>query len=68
MTDDQLAGYIAKEPHGRASFKNLARELQAKGEDRDRLQSSLDRLVEKGLLLDQADIYGVIRKHYLTFL
>ena len=52
MSDDQLAGYIAKEPHGRASFKNLARELRVKGEDRDALQSSLDRLVEKGLLLE----------------
>ena len=52
MSDEELAAYITNEPHGRASFKNLVRELRARAEEREALEAALERLIEKGLLIE----------------
>ncbi len=52
MTDEEIANYIVREPHGRTTLKNLARELRVRGEDKEALESALERLVNKGLLIE----------------
>ena len=52
MTDEEIANYIVREPHGRTTLKNLSRELRVRGEDREALESALERLVNKGLLIE----------------
>ena len=52
MTDEEIANYIVREPHGRTTLKNLARELRVRGEDKESLESALERLVNKGLLIE----------------
>ena len=51
LTDRALLDYIVGLPHARASFKQLARELAAKGDDRERLEQSLERLAARGDLV-----------------
>jgi ribonuclease R len=45
-------GHIARLPHARASFKQLVRELGTKGGARAELEEILDRLVERGDLIE----------------
>ncbi len=52
MTDEEIANYIVREPHGRTTLKNLSRELRVRGEDKEALESALERLVNKGLLIE----------------
>ncbi len=52
MTDEEIANYIVREPHGRTTLKNLCRELQVRGDERQALEAAIDRLVEKGLLIE----------------
>ena len=40
MTDRALLDHISKLPHARATFKQLAREIRAKGAQRDDLESA----------------------------
>jgi ribonuclease R len=47
-----LLEHIRKLPHARATFKQLVRELRLQGEKRDSLEDALDRLAEKGLLVE----------------
>ncbi len=51
LTDESLVQHIAQLPHARANFKQLVRELSAKGDERNELQLSLDRLVNRGELI-----------------
>jgi hypothetical protein len=51
ISDDILLGHLRRAPHGRSSFKNLVRELGVKGEARQRVEESLDRLVDRGELI-----------------
>ncbi len=50
--DSALLEHIRKLPHARATYKQLVRELGLQGEKRDSLEDALDRLTEKGLLVE----------------
>ena len=52
MTDRAILDHISSLPHARATFKQLVRELGAKGADRDELEAALDRLTARGDLLE----------------
>jgi ribonuclease R len=52
MTDGDLLAHISRLPHGRANFKQLVRELGAKGESRADLEGALARLVARGELIE----------------
>lgn len=47
-----IIDHIARLPHGRANFKQLVREMRARGDERDQLESAVDRLVERGELVE----------------
>ncbi len=52
MTDGTLLDHISRLPHGKATFKQLVKELGAKGELRAELEPALDRLTETGELVE----------------
>ena len=52
MTDGTLLDYISRLPHGKATFKQLVKELGAKGVLRAELEPALDRLTETGALVE----------------
>ncbi|HKA01044.1 MAG TPA: hypothetical protein VKE70_31245, partial [Candidatus Solibacter sp.] len=52
MTDAALIAHISKLPHARANFKQLVRELGAKGESRVELETALARLTARGDLIE----------------
>ncbi|HVW87071.1 MAG TPA: VacB/RNase II family 3'-5' exoribonuclease [Bryobacteraceae bacterium] len=52
MNEAALLGHIAKHNRGRTSLKQLFRELRLRGEQRDQLESILDRLVSRGDLVE----------------
>ena len=51
-TDREIAAHIESLPHGRATLKQLVRELGAKGENRAELEAALDRLAERGEVME----------------
>jgi ribonuclease R len=52
VTDSAILQHISKLPHARATFKQLVRELGARGASRDDVDSALDRLTERGDLVE----------------
>jgi ribonuclease R len=52
VSDASLLEHIRKLPHARATYKQLVRELRLQGGERDALEEALDRLSEKGLLVE----------------
>ncbi|MCS7024688.1 MAG: VacB/RNase II family 3'-5' exoribonuclease [Bryobacteraceae bacterium] len=52
MTDKELLEHICRLPHSQASFKQLVRELGAKGAAREDLEQALARLRRKGELAE----------------
>jgi ribonuclease R len=52
MTDRAILDHISSLPHARGTFKQLVKELGAKGASRDELEAGLDRLVARGELLE----------------
>src|SRR6266700_1738193 len=52
MTDPVLLEHIGALPHARANFKQLVRELGAKGAVREELEAALARLTARGDLLE----------------
>ncbi len=52
MTDAALLDHIARLPHARANFKQLVRELGAKGESRTDLELAVARLESRGELVE----------------
>jgi ribonuclease R len=50
--DASLLEHIRNLPHGRATYKQLVRELRLQGEERDLLDQALDRLSGKGVLVE----------------
>jgi ribonuclease R len=52
MTDRALIEHISRLPHARATFKQLVKELGAKGTTRDELEEALDRLTDRGDLIE----------------
>ncbi len=52
LSDATLLEHIRSLPHARATYKQLVKELHLTGEKRDTLEASLDRLSEKGQLIE----------------
>jgi ribonuclease R len=52
LSDASILEHIRKLPHARATFKQLVRELRLQGEKRDVLEDALDRLTERGQLVE----------------
>ena len=52
MDTQSLLDHIGRFPHGRANFKQLVRELGMRGEDRRELELLLEKLVERGRLIE----------------
>ncbi|HEX4229751.1 MAG TPA: ribonuclease R [Bryobacteraceae bacterium] len=52
FSDASLLDRIRQLPHGRTTYKQLVRELRLHGEDRGPLEQALDRLTEKGALVE----------------
>ncbi|MGC8794421.1 MAG: hypothetical protein ACP5U2_13630, partial [Bryobacteraceae bacterium] len=52
LSDEALLEHIARQPHGRAGFKQLVRETAARGAAREELERALERLVARGRLLE----------------
>ena len=52
MTDAALLEHMCKLPHARANFKQLARELGAKGVERAALETALGRLAARGEVIE----------------
>ncbi len=51
MDDTALLAHIARLPRGQASFKQLVRELSLKGEAREHLEAQMERLEQRGELI-----------------
>jgi ribonuclease R len=49
--DAQLLDYVERLPHGRATWKQLLRELGARGHAKEELERALNRLTERGELV-----------------
>jgi ribonuclease R len=52
LSDGELLEHIRQLPHARATYKQLVKELHLTGENRDALEAALDRLDEKGQLIE----------------
>jgi ribonuclease R len=52
VTDSAILQHISKLPHARATFKQLVRELGARGASREDVDSALDRLTDRGDLVE----------------
>jgi ribonuclease R len=52
VTDASLLEHLARLPHARGNFKQLVRELGAKGERRQELETALARLAARGDLIE----------------
>jgi ribonuclease R len=62
VTDASILEHIARLPHARATFKQLVRELGAKVASRDELEGALDRLIERGQLLEVRSGHFVVTR------
>ena len=52
MKDAVLLQHILKLPHGKANLKQLTRELHVRGEEREKLEAALARMVTRGQLVE----------------
>ncbi len=52
MKDVALLQHISHLPHGKANLKHLLRELRIKGAEREKLEAALERLVDRGDLIE----------------
>ena len=52
MTDAEILNHIARLPHARGTFKQLVKELGKRGQEREEVEAALDRLVERGDLME----------------
>jgi ribonuclease R len=52
VTDSAILDHIARLPHARATFKQLVKELGSRGPSRSELDAALDRLAERGDLIE----------------
>ena len=67
MSPAKLLDHIAQSPHARTTFKQLVRELGAKGETRDDLEAMLERLVRRGDLIQVRSGHYVMTAHSREF-
>src|ERR1700738_3227356 len=52
LSKQGLLEHVLKLPHGRATFKQLVRELGSRGSERAEIEDLLDQLVERGDLVE----------------
>jgi len=52
VTDAAILEHVSRLPHARATFKQLVRELGSRVASRDELENALDRLVDRGQLIE----------------
>ena len=52
ISDASLLQHIQRLPHGRATYKQLVKELRLTGEDRSGLEATLERLSDRGALVE----------------
>ncbi len=52
LSEPQILAHVRDLPRGRATYKQLVKELRLTGEDRSELEDLLDRLVERGALVE----------------
>jgi ribonuclease R len=62
LRDADLLAHITRLPHSRATFKQLVRELAARGEQRDELGKELERLTGRGDLIDARSGHYVVTR------
>jgi ribonuclease R len=62
LADTDLLAHISRLPHSRATFKQLVRELNARGEQREVLERELDRLAAKGELIEARSGHYVVTR------
>jgi ribonuclease R len=62
VTDANVLEHIARLPHARATFKQLVRELGSKLASRDELENILDRLIERGQLVEVRSGHFVVTR------
>jgi ribonuclease R len=60
MVDADLLGHISRLPHRRGNFKQLIRELGAKGAQREEVETALARLAARGELLELRSGYYAV--------
>jgi ribonuclease R len=62
LRDADLLAHITRLPHSRATFKQLVRELAARGEQRDELEKELERLAARGDLIEARSGHYVVTR------
>jgi ribonuclease R len=62
VTDANIIEHIAHLPHARATFKQLVREIGSKLASRDELEAALDRLIERGQLVEVRSGHFVVTR------
>jgi ribonuclease R len=67
MGDAELLEHISQQPHARAGFKHLVRELGAKGARREELEAALERLVARGELIETRSGHYTVRSRAREF-
>src|SRR4051812_4715450 len=67
MTDRALLDHIARLPHARATFKQLVKETGSRGDGREELENALDRLTERGDLIELRSGHFVAAAHSREF-
>ncbi|MFN0102954.1 MAG: ribonuclease R family protein [Bryobacteraceae bacterium] len=67
LSDREILDRIRHMPHAKASFKNLLRELGAHGDKRDSLETALQRMVDKGQLVEYRSGHYVAAAHSKEF-
>ena len=62
LADADLLAHISRLPHARATFKQLVRELTARGDQREALERELDRLAAQGELIETRSGHYVVTR------
>src|SRR5580658_2482579 len=68
MTDSALLAHIAKQPNGKTGLKHLFKELRIKGEDRQVIETALDRLAARGDLVELSNAHYVATSRSREFI
>ncbi len=59
MKDSALLDHIAKQSHGKTSLKHLFKELRVKGDDRAAIEAAIERLLNRGELIQLNGLHYV---------
>jgi ribonuclease R len=67
ISDRRLLEHIASVPHARTSYKHLLRELGVKGEQRGEVEAALERLTDRGELIELRNGHFVLARRSREF-